>query len=122
MDPLLPSTSSLEHSAGQALLRSLLKMQSSGESTSTVLKHDEYLWFEDGSVVLETEGIFFKVYSGILAQSSSVFKDMFSFPQPSPDDSSAETYDGCPLVHMLDSAHDLRHFLRALNDSRYGTN
>ncbi len=96
-------------------------MQSSGESTPTALKHDEYLWFEDGSVVLETESIFFKVYSGILAQSSSVFKDMFSFPQPEAGDSGAETYDGCPLVRMQDSAHDLRHFLRALNDSRYAT-
>ena len=81
------------------------------------LTHDPDLWFPDGSVVLESEMIYFKVYSGILCQASTVFRDMFSFPQPVGDN--VEMYDGCPLVHMPDPARDLKHFLKALHDSRY---
>ena len=83
---------------------------------TTEVARDPDLWFVDGSVVLEAEETYFKVYSGILSQASPVFKDMFSFPQGG---QKIEMYGNCPLVHMLDSAHDLRHFLKALHDSRY---
>ncbi|KAF7795793.1 hypothetical protein EIP86_006960 [Pleurotus ostreatoroseus] len=91
MEPLFSPTST--SSVGQdSRLDSYQTMQSILDTASTSSKqaHDEHLWFEDGSVVLESGGIFFKVYSGILARSSPVFKDMFSFPQPEAGDPSAE--------------------------------
>ena len=98
-------------------------MQTLHPTTSVTPAHgqtqDSELWFADGSVVLETDDVYFKVYSGILSQASPVFKDMFAFPQPIAGTSDAESYDGCPLVHMPDAARDLRYFLKALHDSRY---
>jgi hypothetical protein len=79
-------------------------------------ERDSLLWFSDGSVVLRAEDTLFRVYSGILAQSSPVFKDMFAFPQPC--DGSYETYEGCPLVYMPDPAGELQPFLKALHDCR----
>ena len=76
---------------------------------------DPDLWFADGSVILRADDILFRVYGGILSQASPVFRAMFGIPQPAND---SESYDGCPLVHMPDSAHDLRPFLRALYDCR----
>ncbi|TCD70988.1 hypothetical protein EIP91_000486 [Steccherinum ochraceum] len=71
------------------------------------------IWFEDGSTVLIAEGKGFKVYQGILSQHSEVFRDMFTLPQPP----EAETCEGCPIVHMQDTAEDLLCFLTALHDS-----
>ncbi|KAF7314927.1 hypothetical protein MIND_00006600 [Mycena indigotica] len=78
------------------------------------------LWFEDGNVVLQAEGqVVFKVFQGILAARSPIFKDMFSFPQPQqrmPEDE----YDGCPLVPMAgDSAHEVAYFLQAIFNSEF---
>ncbi|KIP01846.1 hypothetical protein PHLGIDRAFT_325470 [Phlebiopsis gigantea 11061_1 CR5-6] len=74
---------------------------------------DPDLWFTDGSVVLRADDALYRVYSGILSQASPVFRAMFGIPQPA---YGSESYDGCPLVHMPDSAQDLRPFLRALYD------
>lgn len=79
-------------------------------------RRDSELWFDDGNIVLEAEGVAFKVYRGNLARHSSVFASMLSFPQP--ESSSMELYDGCPIVHMPDSAEHMRYFLAAINDSR----
>lgn len=73
-------------------------------------------WFEDGNVVLQTEGKLFKVYRGILIRESDVFEGMFSLPQPSKQHSDEDTYEGCQLVKMHDDDDDLEHFLRALFD------
>ncbi|KAF7972123.1 hypothetical protein HWV62_18842 [Athelia sp. TMB] len=70
-------------------------------------------WFEDGNIVLETEGKQFKVYKGILAANSPIFKDLFALAQPSGN----EEVDGCPLVQLSDSALDLGWVLEALHDS-----
>ena len=73
------------------------------------------IWFKDGNVVLVAQGVAFKVFGGILAQSSPVFADMFEFPQPA---ATAETMEGCSIVHMPDSAEDLRYLLVAITDPR----
>ena len=84
--------------------------------------HD--LWFPDGSLVLQAESVLFKVYAGILARASPVFRSMISMPQPctagtSDEAEQPETYEGCPLVVMAgDSAEDVHAFLKALHDSR----
>ncbi|KAF7969809.1 hypothetical protein HWV62_25926 [Athelia sp. TMB] len=75
------------------------------------------LWYEDGSVVLQAENTQFKVYRGILAESSSVFNDMFSFPQPLLPD--IEHIEGCPVVHLSDSAQEVEYILRALFRREY---
>ncbi|KAI0640920.1 hypothetical protein C8Q79DRAFT_920597 [Trametes meyenii] len=76
---------------------------------------DEEFWFEDGTVVLVAGDVQFKVYKGILAEHSPVFKDMFSLPQPSqPAEHAAQptTPFGTSVVHLTDSSEDFRHILR----------
>lgn len=79
-------------------------------------QRSEEVWLEDGNVVLVAEGVAFKVYRGILARSSPVFSQMFTFPQPPVE---PETMEGSPVVHMSDSAAHLRYFLVAMYDPRY---
>ena len=67
-------------------------------------------------ILRSSDGVDFHVVRFILRRASPVFKDMFSIPQPMPDE--AESYEGCPLVHMPDAAGDLRAFLKALHDCR----
>ncbi len=70
-------------------------------------KRDEEFWFEDGNVMLVARDVEFRVFKGILADHSPVFKDMFSLPQP-PEYATAL----CPVVHVTDAPEDLRHLLR----------
>ena len=74
------------------------------------VKRDETIWFLDGNIVLQAGGVAFRVYQGILALNSEVFADLFSVPQPQ----SIDTLDQCPVVHLPDSADDLRHLLRVI--------
>ncbi|ETW78674.1 hypothetical protein HETIRDRAFT_240713, partial [Heterobasidion irregulare TC 32-1] len=73
------------------------------------------IWFEDGNIILVCESIGFRVYKGILSSHSEVFWDMLSVGSPSADDS----FDGCALVHLSDSAGDALHFLKTLYDWSY---
>ncbi|KZT72336.1 hypothetical protein DAEQUDRAFT_772994 [Daedalea quercina L-15889] len=75
---------------------------------------DKEVWFSDGNVVLEAEGRAFKVYQGLLARDSEVFRDLFTIPQPS----SMEVFDGCPVVHLTDHPQELRHLLRVIFDGK----
>ncbi|KAH9922083.1 uncharacterized protein B0H18DRAFT_1019051 [Fomitopsis serialis] len=79
---------------------------------------DGEIWLADGNVVLEAQGHAFKVYQGLLAHNSEVFRDLFSLPQPT----SPDAYDGCPIVHLTDHPDELRHLLHALffAQSRHG--
>ncbi|KAK7050721.1 BTB domain-containing protein [Favolaschia claudopus] len=70
----------------------------------------ESLWFADGTLVLQAENTIFRVYPGLLATASPVFKDMLAFPQPH----DGPKYEGCPLVQLHDSASDVAHFLKAI--------
>lgn len=45
---------------------------------------------------------------------SEVMKDMFQIPQPAY--SAADLIEGCPIVHMSDTASDIELFLLALYD------
>ena len=71
-------------------------------------------WFDDGNIVLETEGVQFKVYKGILAVNSEIFKDLFAFGQGD----AAQVVDGCHVVQLSDKADDLCIVLHALHDSK----
>jgi hypothetical protein len=72
------------------------------------------LWYNDGTVVVQAEDTVFRVYGGLLANQSTIFQDMFGVPQPLPQD--IDTYEGCPLIHVRDSAPDMYHFLLVLHE------
>ncbi|KAJ6516606.1 hypothetical protein C8R47DRAFT_1000600 [Mycena vitilis] len=76
------------------------------------------VWFDDGTVVLQAEKTLFRVYRGVLAAQSPIFRDAFAIPQPAMQD----TYEGCPLVVLHDSALELRIFLLATHDAGYFMN
>lgn len=83
------------------------------------LERSQDVWFEDGNCVLRAENIIFKVYSGLLMQSSPVFRDMFSMPQPDTEDPNQETYEGYHVIRMEgDSATELTRFLKAIFDQQ----
>ncbi|KIM91580.1 hypothetical protein PILCRDRAFT_733 [Piloderma croceum F 1598] len=67
-------------------------------------------WLDDGNIILQAESTQFRVVRSILSASSSVFGDMFSFPQPE----NENLVYGCPVVHVSDTAEDLHHVLKAL--------
>lgn len=73
------------------------------------------LWFEDGNLILKAEKSLFRIYGGLLAARSSVFKDMLAFPPPAEGN---EMFEGCPIVTVYDSAKDMNFFLKAVFDSR----
>ncbi|KAF7983680.1 hypothetical protein HWV62_19587 [Athelia sp. TMB] len=75
------------------------------------------IWYDDGNVILQAEGTLFKVHRGVLARSSSVFEDMFSFPQPPSTD--AEMLDGCPIVQLSDSAKEVQYVLEGIFERKY---
>lgn len=77
-------------------------------------ERDAEFWYSDGNIILVARDVEFRVFKGILAEHSPVFRDMFSLPQPPPTASpgaSAED-DTCPVVYLSDSPEDLRHVLR----------
>ena len=73
------------------------------------------LWFPDGNLILKAEKSLFRIYSGLLAARSSVFKDMLAFPPPAEGN---EMFEGCPIVTVYDSSKDINFFLKAVFDSR----
>ncbi|KAF8876171.1 hypothetical protein BD779DRAFT_1475769 [Infundibulicybe gibba] len=85
------------------------------ESSPNEPKRDPNLWFDDGNLILQAGNTLFRVYGGMLAARSAVFKDMLSFPQP--DD--VVKLEGCPLVHLHDAPTDVSSFLRAIFDSGF---
>lgn len=87
-------------------------------------KRDEEFWYDDGNIILVARDVEFRIYRGLLADHSPVFRDMFSFPVPPPESSSAAdpTGDACPVVQLFDSPEDVRHILRFYmprDDPRY---
>jgi hypothetical protein len=82
------------------------------ESSPYVLKRAEELWFKDGNIVLRAEDAIFRVHKGILAANSSVFHTMLELPQSAINHE--EMYEEFPLIHMSDSAYELREFLKAM--------
>ncbi|KAJ7274464.1 hypothetical protein B0H12DRAFT_399869 [Mycena haematopus] len=85
-------------------------------SPTLAVKRSPDVWFEDGTIILEAESIQFKVFKGILAANSTVFNDMLivgSIPENN------DMVEGCPVVHVFDSALDMKHFLKALHHVGY---
>ncbi|KZT03493.1 uncharacterized protein LAESUDRAFT_761844 [Laetiporus sulphureus 93-53] len=74
---------------------------------SKQIKCDEELWYSDGNIVLIAQNHAFRVYKGQLAQHSEVFSGLFSMQH-----TGEENMEDCPVVHLPDSANELRHLLR----------
>ncbi|KAF7297643.1 BTB domain-containing protein [Mycena kentingensis (nom. inval.)] len=68
------------------------------------------LWWDDCGLVIQAENTLYRVSRDQLAAASPIFRDMLLLPAP-PD---AETYEGCPLVRLPDSAEDITNFFSAL--------
>ena len=74
------------------------------------------LWFDDGNVVLIAENTGFRVYRGLLARYSEIFRDMFLLPQS--EATAAETYESCPVVRMSeDGAEEWERVLGVLHEA-----
>ena len=69
-------------------------------------------WFNDGSVILVSGNVAFKVHKGQLSRHSEVFGDLLSVPQP-PDEA---TFENCYIVELHDSPVDLWYLLKSLYD------
>ncbi|KZP14498.1 hypothetical protein FIBSPDRAFT_935715 [Athelia psychrophila] len=89
----------------------------SDESPALVDPVRSDIWYDDGNVILEAEATQFKVYRGALAEASSVFKDMFSFPQPASE--TIRAVEGCSVVQLSDTAEDVTFILQALYQRKY---
>lgn len=89
-------------------------------SSYTAFTRDEVFWYPDGNIILVAQGVGFRLYQGLLAQHSAVFQDMFNLPAPAPgSDASQEVdTDGCPVVHITDTASELRSLLSFLIRAR----
>ncbi|KZP19272.1 hypothetical protein FIBSPDRAFT_1045635 [Athelia psychrophila] len=84
-----------------------------GTSLTGLARHPE-LWFDDGSVILVAEATSFRVHRSILCKHSSVFSDIFGIPQPT--NGGPDTFEGCPVIRMHDSAHEFTQLLKACYD------
>ncbi|KLO06823.1 hypothetical protein SCHPADRAFT_945786 [Schizopora paradoxa] len=86
----------------------------------------ESLWFDDGSIVLQTDVHLYRVHKSILAKYSSVFRDMLDMSSGggrngnSGGNADADSWDGLPLVRMAgDSDENVYHLLMTLYDRDY---
>ena len=76
---------------------------------SNLTRHEEF-WFDDRSIILVAQNTGFRVFRSLLAAQSTVFSDMFSSSSPHAE----EMFEGCPVVHLSYSPHDVAHFLSML--------
>lgn len=88
--------------------------------SAAAIEQDADLWFPDGSIVVIAERTGFRVHVSVLSRSSPVFRDIFGLPQPVPCNGldGNSTFQGVPVIHVSDTAHDMRCLLHAIYDSR----
>ncbi|KAI0080975.1 hypothetical protein K474DRAFT_1614450 [Panus rudis PR-1116 ss-1] len=78
----------------------------SGDAPPKDPQRHENLWFPDGNVVLiSTDDIAFRLHKSVLGRHSSLFRDMFTLPQPQ--GANTEEFDGCPAVRLQDSGNSV---------------
>jgi hypothetical protein len=70
------------------------------------------IWMQYGDIILQAESTQFRINRDVLAKQSSVFRDIFSLPQPP----NEPTIEGCPIVHVSDTAKDWELLLEVLYD------
>ena len=83
--------------------------------TEGAVAKGEY-WLDDGNIVLIAQGtVAFRVYKGLLARASPVFKDLFAIDAVQV----GEMMDGVPVVTVTDYPEALRRFLMFLLEPSY---
>nr|GAT55222.1 predicted protein [Mycena chlorophos] len=85
-------------------------MEPDGDASSSTPLKAEGLYWQDCGLVLQAEDTVYRLSRDFLASHSPVFRDMLLIPTPA----DAETFDGCPLVRLTDSAKDITRFFNAL--------
>ena len=80
----------------------------------SMIKRDSEIWFEDGNVVVIAQTTAFRFHKSVVSLHSSVFRDLFSIPQPSGSPVGEESFDSCPVVHVSDTSYDFRELIRAI--------
>ncbi|KIP02765.1 hypothetical protein PHLGIDRAFT_37759 [Phlebiopsis gigantea 11061_1 CR5-6] len=74
-----------------------------GHGVDKHMRYDEDLWFEDGNILIVAGMVRFKLYRGILAKYSGVFRDMLEVA----DASAGDHVRGCPIVAVTDRPQHL---------------
>lgn len=80
-------------------------------------KEDSDIWFDDGSIIIVADHNGFRVHRGSLSRQSEVFRGLFGIPQSqcgSSLDTAPESFGGCPVVHVPDTAYDIKQLLLAV--------
>ncbi|KAI1791448.1 hypothetical protein LXA43DRAFT_429633 [Ganoderma leucocontextum] len=97
--------------------RKRARVEADADADTTDVQKDEQVWFSDGSiVVVAANKVAFRVHKGTLSLRSEVFRDLFSLAvtHADADAATAETMDGCSVVHLTDSPEDIRHLFLVL--------
>ena len=71
------------------------------------------LWFDSGDVVVVAGYVAFRVHKDVLSESSGVLADMLSGLFAN-EESYQKELEGCPVVRLEDSVHDIKHLLRVI--------
>lgn len=74
------------------------------------LRRSSEFWYQDGTIIFVAQDTAFRIYRGLLAQHSIVFRGLFMVPQPE----DAEQIDGCLVVRISDHPRDFEYMLRFL--------
>lgn len=56
-------------------------IKSNAIANASPRQRDTEFWYDDGNIILVARDVEFRVFKGILAEYSPVFKDMCSLPQ-----------------------------------------
>ncbi|PIL33068.1 hypothetical protein GSI_04517 [Ganoderma sinense ZZ0214-1] len=73
---------------------------------------DPDYWFDDGNLILVPRGVAFRVYKGLLAEHSMIFRSMFHVAQAVP--ASEDLVEGCPVVPLDDCPNELRELFKLI--------
>ncbi|KAI1791600.1 hypothetical protein LXA43DRAFT_889084 [Ganoderma leucocontextum] len=88
-----------------------LQPTTDSEKVQAATRDSDY-WFDDGNLILVSQGVSFRIYKGLLAEHSAVFHNMFHIGQAMPEEE--DLVDGCPVVPLDDSPNDLRELFRLI--------
>ena len=110
----LPSFPTNIMSSPQGPSRTRARVGSAPDPDETGVQTDGQVWFPDGNiVVVAANKVAFRVHKGILSLRSDIFRDLFSLANFA-DAATAETIEGCPVVHLTDPPEEIRHLFLVL--------
>lgn len=85
-------------------------------SPASIIRDSE-IWFDDGNIIVIAQQTAFRFHRGVLSRHSVVFKELLGIPSSSTSDSGIpDSMEGCPVVHVTDTACDFKRLLCAIYD------